>query len=477
MVAPGAGAGVSGGTAGASRPAYHAGMGRMVALALAVVAAIGCGGGDDQQVGGDAAVDLDADTDAALDAGLDADVDAPDPGTVVTVRTLDRADQPVAGVPVYGHDPAGQVIDQAVTSDAGVAWLAVPAGGAITARDQVANPPQWYSVFAVAPGDDIAIHLERGQVPVREVSVTVPALPAGATRARVAAPCGEDWGGAGNLHRLRIDQRCPDHGPLVATAADDSSLSVGYLVLPDADFTQAAIVMSGGWETPIAPWDADVTGFPAGGGTVQVVRTALSGGYQVGWEQVWITTTASSASATGREPGVGDGVLYQLTTRTGDFCAGGVRAYHRASVQASIGLAVDLGALVAPITGVSYADHQIGWAGGGDGVGVVVSFTAAEGSGDVVGPRRAWTAVAPSGATALTFPDGVGFVWPPGPGQGDRITAIQVSELASTRWPSYQALRQRDRRWPIRLGEDLVMRTSSFQRQYAYLGCPFALAP
>lgn len=402
------------------------------------------------------------------------------PTTVVTVRTVDELDAPVAGVTVIGNDAAGGQVDQQVTDAAGEAALAVPAGGSITTHDaNPAAPPDlvthaWTTVLGVELGDVILVRVARGAAVDRLVEVIAPPLPAGATAYQVSAPCaGSDTGGPGDPARLWLDLRCPDHGPMVVTAlAADQVTVVAYLELADVAFAPATITVSGAWTAPARAYEVMLTGVGASG--AQVSRAALSGGYPVHWSAPAMTLEVPAQHGGGPRPAIGDSALYQVTTGAGDFCDRRSQAHLEARAADVDRFELDLGALLPPITDVALADRQVSWTGGGGAAasGVSVYLTAALGSFDVVGQARTWTVVAPPGVTTVTMPD-TGFVWPAGQAAGDRVTAIGVTAIASTHWASYADVRQRSAEDPRVIAGDFVTRRSSISRQYAYLGCPF----
>lgn len=405
-------------------------------------------------------------------------VDEPDPATVVTVRVVDRAGQPGTGVIVQGNDAAGNLVDETTVGSDERVWLDVPAGGSITTHtfdptiSEEYRPHNYYTVLEVAPGDDILVRVWRGEPPAgTRLEVTVPALPAGATRFVLAAPCVEGGSDSGTAAALRLDDRCPDRGPVVATALDDAGAQLAYLIAADVDLTQGALTLSGPWLTPTRTAALEVTGFPAAGGNAALARGALVDGYPVHWGDARLTTTATTATATLPHPGVGDGAVYRLSTGNADFCRSQSQSYTRARAADVDGFALDLGELLPPVTSFTTADHQLSWAGGGGGLAVRAWVTAARGAGDVVlGPERNWTVVAPAGAGTVRFPAGVDFVWPTA--SDDRISAVGVSEIASTYWASYAEARQRHAEDPARIAGEFVTRVTARSERYDYLGCP-----
>lgn len=419
---------------------------------------------------------------ALVAAACTAPVPGPDPSTQVAVRALDRADGPVAGVDVYGHDPAGVLVDQGVTDADGLAYLDVPAGGSITTHDvDPAVPvdfarPAWTSVLAVAPGDEIHVRIARGPERTRLVPVTTPTLPPGAVSFTASAPCAEASGGSATTPAmLWVDRRCPDHGPLVLTARGPGPAAavIAYLTVADVDLTAPAITANGAWTPPADDYTVELSGLGPTG-FASIARGTLAGGYPIQWDDRQMASTAPTGSFTAPRPSIGDGAVYRVAVGDGDLCASGRRQYTRARVADVDRFALDLGELPAPLGGVSFGDRRIGWTGGSGaaGSGVAVAFEAALGNGDVVGATRSWYVVAPPGTTAIAYPADVGFTWPAGQQSGDRITAVYISDIASTHWTSYADARQRWADDPPRIDGDFVTRTASLQRQYAYLGCP-----
>lgn len=57
---------------------------------------------------------------------------------------------------------------------------------------------------------------------------------------------------------------------------------------------------------------------------------------------------------------------------------------------------------------------------------------------------------------------------------GDRVTAVAISDVTSTRWTSYAEIRAGWSDDPPRLDGDLVTRATTLQQRFALLGCPFS---
>lgn len=406
----------------------------------------------------------------------------PDLSTVVTVRVLDRIGDPVAGVEVYGHEPDGVLGDQAVTDGDGIAYLSIAAGGSATIHHVDPSVPaefarpDWTTVLAVAPGDELPIRVARGPERTRPVPVTVPALPAGAVGFTASAPCAEGGSGSATTPAtLWVDRRCPAHGPLLLTALGPGPWPapvVAYLTVADVDLTAASIAATGVWAAPVDDYTVELSGVPAGG-SAQIARGTLAGGYPIQWHDH--SVTAPTASYTAPRPSIGDGVVYRVRTGDGDFCASHGREYVRSRAADVDRFTLDLAELLPTIDDVHFGDRRIDWTGGGGAAssGVGVLFEAALGNGDVVGATRTWYVVAPPGTTSIEYPADVGFTWPAGQHAGDRVTAIYLGDVASTRWGSYAEVRAHWSDDPPRIDGDFVTRTTSLQQQYAYLGCPF----
>ena len=407
----------------------------------------------------------------------------PEP-TTLTVRALDRMGAPVAGVEVMGNDAAGARVDQAVTGVDGRATLSVPAGGSVTAHDADPAVPaelvqhQWYTVLAVEPGDELHVPIARGPEPRRAMPVSAPPLPPRASRFSATGPCAESNAAAGGeAATLWLDRRCPAHGPMVLSAmapGPDAASVVAYVEAADVDLSGTEVAVTGAWAAPTHTFTVELAGLPADGGQVSVARGALVDGYPVHWVDLPVVATGPTGTASASRPSIGDGVVHRLAVAGGDFCRSQGRGYTRARVADVDRFAFDLGDLLPPITDVTVGERALSWTGGAAATvsGLSVRLDAARGSGDVVGQGRSWTVVAPPGASTVALPD-VGFEWPAGPGQGDRVTALHVSEVASSRWSSYAELRQRAADDPPRIDGDFETRTTSFTGQYAYLGCPF----
>jgi hypothetical protein len=263
---------------------------------------------------------------------------------------------------------------------------------------------------------------------------------------------------------------------MVVTALDAGGDAVGYLQATSVDLSQAAYAITGTWAVPANTYDIDVTGFPATGGAVQVSRGALIGGYPVHWTDAsLITTTTTAASRTIPHPGVGDSVVYRLSTSGGEFCDHRSQSYTRSRAADAAHFVVDLGELMPTMTGLEFGDHELSWTGGGGGVGLSAQIIAALGLGDVIGKSRTWTVIAPGGTTAIHFPADVGFVWPAEQAAADRMVSARVSDIASTHWSSYAEARQHQGEDPQQIAGDFTTRTTSIGKQYAYLGCSQSL--
>lgn len=388
----------------------------------------------------------------------------------VNVVTLDRNDSAVAGVTVFGNDANGDRVDLATTDQWGHAMVFVPAGGSITTQRSSSS---WYSIFGVEPGDDILVRIGGGDERRRETVVIAPVLPAGAARMRVEAPCGAAFGN--ESARLSTDERCPSRGTVVITAEDLEDNTYGYIVVPDADLTQT-VTATGPWVAPSLTFTVDVTGFPTAGGSLSIERGVLADGYAVHWTQIPMTTTTSTATATGFRPDAGNGVVYRLRQSNGSFCDAQSRSVTRSNVADIAQLAFDVGDMLPPLTDIDLVDREMSWVGGGGGQGIHAGFSVAPGAGDVItGDSRSWSVVLPAGTTRVRFPRDTGFVWPSAANNPpDRFASASVSETTSTYWASYAELRQRHAENPPQIDGEFTTRSVSIAREYAYLGCPMA---
>jgi hypothetical protein len=405
--------------------------------------------------------------------------------TDVIVHTVDWYGRPLADVPVFVHDAAGALVDETVSDGNGKVSLPVPAGGSVTAREAKPSGPspvlsgEWVTVLGVELGDELELQFRPrdwpAAPPARELQVTVPPMPPAGGSFTASTPCGGSTDfGYHTSTLVESDPACPARGPLVVTAINAAGV-VGYLEQADAELA-GSFTFAGPWRPPANSFRFKVTGLTPEA-QLSAWRASRFDGFAFDGIPIELDQVSTAAAYQGSRSTWDEGAAYGLHLH-GDpgECGSQDRSYQRVRAGDQDDFVVDASELSPPIDGLALHDHEITWTGGGpaDARAVYVEYAARLTDVEQQHTQRTWAVLAPPGTTAIALPADVGFQWPAPGDSEDEHDHTAVTEIASTYWLSYAAvradvaaLRPGGDSLPRRTLGEYVHRTSMFYRLHS----------